>query len=397
MWTTLIKSPLSPDSLKGYSELLTSFCISYDQPTAKNLIPKVTNIHSKQETTNNLIEYGKAIVEQTNIRLDKHGDKYSWFESSLLLADFLAQEYPEELDPGRIIAEYLTLLFPDKKLDIGQEIIGDIETTNSIRYGSSLYNIVVQLGYECIESAELLPKAKTCLHIALTSFLNPRDELHLPEGVTLNDVIEATIVAPKGFFYSWARSWWLKNGSTSPQITTENLKKLLSLCTIIGVQSIKGITEARYNHKFLSMNLLWDLIYKINNQNSIIFDSELREILAELFADYTDIKRRKFCGVSPLCYISVNEFFIFLDSFRCGLVSMADLTFLLARGNFDFAELYLLPESEKPDDILDEFSEKQDMYILLFRKSIEEGLPELGNALLSLYLLGVIFHEHSPT
>lgn len=395
LWLELFKSPLPSDALNSYAQLLTIFNVGYDQDFAAYTSLKTTEIKPDIKLSNNILKLGEALIgltetckRLTETRKQNYERKYAWFEPSWLLADILAKEYPEELDPGIIIAKYLKLLFPEDKLDINRNIVGEFEASKTIRYGSSLHVLVAKVGAECIESSELPKKTKKCLHLALETILDPHMELVLPEGVTFNEIIEATIEAPVGFFFCWAREWWLKDGAVTPPINAESLKILLSTCTIIGAKSIKENTSARNKKNVLTLNLLWDLIFKINNSDSIEVDPELQNKLVDLFNEYTNIRRYKFCGVSPLDYIAVNEFYMFLDSLRCNLTNISDITILLSRGQFDFAELYLLPESDDPDNILTEFIYIQDMYILIFNKAIEDGFYELANSILALYLLG---------
>lgn len=373
-------------SFERFSEFLTLFDVD-DSCSANNVVEhKVQEIRPISEGVSPALEYCNALKRTMNNRRDIHADKYAWFESSWLLLDYLS-EYPNELDPGRIIAEYLKLIFPEGELEVGLKILGEYKADKTLRHNTDLYEIVVKIGAACIASSEYTEKEKACLQIALNLFLNPSRQLDLPDGITINDIIEATIKAPDGFFYSWARGWWLNDVNFSQPITTENMKKVLSLGTIIGTCNQGWGATGHSKKELFTLNLLWDLVSKSNDNYRFTTDTELQRELIDIFVKYTETRRRVFCGISPLDYTAVNQFFMFIDRYVDDHASIMDLTFLLSRGEYDFGEIYLLPEQETAEAIFEEFNEKQEMYVLLFNKCIEEGLPELANALLSLYLL----------
>jgi len=365
---------------------MTTFSIRYEQPESdkiKQLIPKKASEAARC--------FGEAIDNRKKQHHEAHGNKYSWFQSSWLLADYLAEEYPEELDPGRIIGQYLNLLFPEKELSFGLENINEIPP-KKILHGSLIHDIVTQMGFACIESADVSLRTKTALQVALTGFLNPRDEFLLPEGMFLVDIVDAAISAPEGFFSSWALGSWLASIDEDfygPQVTKECLKKVLSRCTIVGANNISNSVK----YEYLDLNLIVALIYKIYTENSVEYDDEINELITQFFDDYTKIRRQTFCGVSPINRYSIHDFFMFYFYFKpyniqVSDLSVLDLSVLLSCGQFDFKETYLLPESKDPEHILIEFNEIQKVYFLLFQKCTEEGLTELANALLSLYLFG---------
>lgn len=388
IWSETSEMALRNTCFKSYAVFLQMFSVEYPEPSmpAPRQLRPATSSGLAKSVVEHIQALGDWAQERTEQHQQKHGNKYSWFQSSWLLADFLEEVFPEDINPGRIIADYLRLLLPEEHLTFGKEIVGEFHPPHKIVHSSSLHRIVSEMGEACIEQAGFDGKVKASLQFALRTFLNPNERFELPKGITLDDVIRATVLAaPEGFFLSWERGWWLMERSEgySTPFTEESIKALLSHGTLKGAHQA-GANLGGHKRECITLTVLSDLTLRIELE-SFELDQELTEMIEELFAVYTCIRRNIFSGVSPFASGTQGFYDFYVSSMPDPFQTM-NFTFLLDHGKWEFGHLYLCPESEDPQAIQGEFNDKQCIYIRLFDACLEEGLPELGNAFLSLYL-----------
>jgi len=339
-----------------------------------------------KETESELVSLCTNYINNETKFSKMYEDKYSFYQSSWGLADVLRETYPVDLDPGKIIGDYLKLFFAEV---MPQPSTSSLQADKIlIVHGSEIHKLLCDIGLTCIDASIPVGKRRECLKVALQSFLNPLDQIQITNEILFEDVLQAVIAAPKGFFESWASEWWLpceKDQNFSPKISTATLKTLFQHATL---QS-DGCRETSGKHPVITINLINDLFFKIYEESSLEYDLELELLFADFHYCYSQIRKKNHYGVSPLNYLVASDLCKMLENEGYD-ISICDLTTILGTGFLFSGGTYLIP-SGNGEVSPSVYEEKEVTYLVLFEKAHKDGFPELANALISLYLIARAF------
>lgn len=380
LWDKMSKLELPVDALTVYAQKLPLFKITY------KVIPLVTDDiqHQDREPVSELISLINQNVNLAKELSSRYADKYSFYQSSLELADVLREVYTEDFDPGKIIGDYLKLFFPD----VNTQSPLPTKDKVSIIHGSEIHRLLFNIGLSCIEATVPDNQQRACLKLALQNFFDLKEEAQSTNELPFEDVLRAVIFAPEGLFQSWAHEWWLSDendNNIAPKISTATLKTLFQHATL-QADCLHGGNGKR---PIITLDLLNMLFFKLIEDGSLTYDSELEGYFAEIHSFYSQIRKKKYYGVSPLDYLASSDLCRTLE-YEGYPISICDLTTILGTGFLVAGDTYLGPP-DNGDSLTPGYDDKEVAYLILFEKAVNEGFPELGNALVSLYLIARAF------
>jgi len=382
LWLEVSKKELPEDSFAAYAKLLSQYKIIHKKADSE----KIDVIHNRsKEPSTELISQIESMISFETALSEKYEDKYSFYQSSWGLADVLREAYTIDLDPGIIVGDYLKLFFQEAipKSSLFQE------DKVPIIHGSKIHKLFFDIGISCIEASVPAKHEQLCLKLALQVFFSPKEKASFTSDVSFEDVLKSVISAPEGYFGSWASEWWLsydEDQKVVPAITAATLKVLFKHATL---QS-DGCRNASGKKSIITLNHLIMLFSKISEDSSLKYDPELEVLLAEIHTCYGNIRKKKYFGVSPLNYTEASDLCRLLE-YEGYDISICDLTTILATGFLLSGDTYLLPISNG-DVFPSEYEDKETAYLVLFEKAVNDGFPELANALISLYLIARAFY-----
>ena len=430
---------LTTESLSCFSKILPAIWVNWESSPYRRVDPTIPAEPISEEWQILL----KGVGEEASKR-NLHKDKYSWFEPSLCIVDLLSKYYPDDIDPGIIIGRYLHVLCKDP-FDNSQQHKSVANTDPDdiqIAYENECINInhTFDLGTELILDSPLHiaihqvgkwaigteNKKSEILLTALECILFPDRYATLPfhNSIKPEEILFTLLVyAPNDFLNAWISQYWLnpfEDYTRSPNLTQESLTTTLLLLSFgknndlpaliedtsfsdlyknkdileqqqqgllpTMVRALPDYEKRRLIDKNFSYSVFAALCTKWGGQNFEYINEELNQLIPEILANYTNDRRTYYNGLSILDTFDENQIRMFLRATNIEYRNI-DLTILLSQGLLDFGELYLLSESEdSPIEGYNRLYEKQNNYLILFNKAIDEGLPEFGVALLSLFL-----------
>lgn len=375
LWSDYSSRPSGPDSFQCYSSLIKKCSIrSQRESLASNVVPFVSN--KEKECSGIISGFINDFCGLEKELKKRYSEKYSWFRPTWEHGEILWATYPDEINPGIIIGEFLPLLFPENLPSENYSAVHEVEV------GSQLHELLVKSGYICIEWSEYPPETKKILKVALDNILF-QQTLTDSSDLTFETLLETVLMAPADFFTAWAREWWLlyeDDKNFAPSISSSSLKILFSRAAIW----LAGSSNRSRKKPLLSPTMLWDLFYKIREDGSLEYDAELEILLAEFFSEYSRIRKTKYFGASLMSLAVSSDIACELESSGYNM-ELFDFTILLSSGDRCYGDINF--EQGEGKNAVVEFTKKEKVYITLFHQAVGEGLPELGNALLSLYLL----------
>ncbi len=335
-------------------------------------------------------------------------EKYSWFYPSLWIAPLLEASYPAEIDPGRMIAKYIQVLFPEENeyqdSDLRQITDNRLELTYATPAWLLLNDLACWVG-ECSTGAE---RQRLCFAECLLDLLDPRNRSERGSKITLAEKLLLLHHAPNELFHAWMWGCFLASdeyGSYAAKLSTADLKAaLLTLAFGTGEQplalslafgqladasAVKFLTKKE--GKCLSWQAFYSLLYRVK-ADDVQLDAECRQLLQALMGALTNFRRTFLGGISPVVRDVLWGFSQFI--FVIG-TDKADLLQLLADGDLDctFLDLIYDENSGMSEERhasyyaqAEFYNNRQEIYLQLFAQAHAEGLYELGTSLLSLYL-----------
>ncbi|GFO67487.1 hypothetical protein GMLC_10660 [Geomonas limicola] len=198
VWEQTSREMLNELTLELYARLVSSFHVSYRPSSAATVTPLRSADPDTSPRAEAILEWMRLDSERQKAHHDLHGSKYSWFQSSWLLADFLEVAFPHDLNPGKVIADYLDDIFPDAPLEEHQHLVGANKPGATIYHGSQVHDLIREIGRAALGNAALESRQKQCLAAVIEGFLDPRSQLLLEEGIFLEEVVVAGVQAPAG-------------------------------------------------------------------------------------------------------------------------------------------------------------------------------------------------------
>jgi hypothetical protein len=401
----------SGDHLIELTNLLLRINITYPEKENEEIsIPFSINAELFHKHSEMAFQAVKAMCELGK-ELKPFRETYAWFYPSLIFGQLLMELYPEDLDPGRKIAEYLNLLFPSS-ISSDQECLYvdfDHSPQYEIAYDSERYKLLDKIGEWVIRNyAEKNGQCKW-LELCLRDILDPYCYRKMEHTVPLAEQLIGVIQAPREFYYLWLnRTFFLPMSyqDGNRKLTTEDFKTLLKFIPI-GKNRFPLLTEKGLSDKYRKnfINLHWKHIRKIINSNYLSFgsflsllemyfyynssenlDEEGKSLVKWVIQSLTAYRHEYFAGNSPF---DVSQY-----AFGCDYISSSigiendDLLTILATANSDGGILGLAPDEIDPpfQTAMDYYNTQQNNYVVVFHKCVKEGRPELGVALLSLYI-----------
>ncbi len=342
-------------------------------------------------------------------KLDSYQEEYSWFLPAIVLSDQLEAVYPDELNPGKIVATYLKTLFP-VKLPSDVEIIAIDYSYNpeyKLPFNSSLHCLIRQVGEWALNQTTLDPELKQCMGTCFRDYLDPEnyEERSCNHEEPLR-FLANLLNSPRDLYYCWIKEClfnldfpWL----SSQELMNETLK-----CLPIGRGNSPLILDQNYSHlfdesvinkfktsicdlqtlkdsKFLSYDSFLRLVYR-GFDSVYHVDHECYELLNILVTRLDGYRREYLAGCAPFHARSHDSEAVCLVD-AIGLDNI-DLSLLLVNGMNHYGCLSIDYDNEENSyfDHSNLFNNKQLAYLAAFNKSVAEGLNELGVALLSLYI-----------
>lgn len=360
------------------------------------------------------IKFCEAMEAGERLR-DPFREKYSWFFPSHCIAPLLEESYPEELDPGRIIARHLQLFFPEEYPEEYQMLIHGYPRTPAfkIAFSSPEWHLLIELAAWMAEKTVGNEQQRACSRECLLDLLDPENRAGRSLSISVIEKLLQMYKAPPELFHAWIWSYFIasdEDGSLAPKLSTAEFKAALltlsfgdgtsplaldpAFSRFNGVAAIKTLLSSNkrlIEGKYLSWEAFYSLLYRAA-EDEVILDVECHQLLQALMCSFTKFRQTYLGGVSPLLqpYMFHNLNGFFSDAIG---VDCADLLQLLADGDFDGTFLNLI--NEKVDcsytEQVEFYNERQSLYLQLVTKANAVGLYELGTALLSIYLLHRMF------
>jgi len=340
--------------------------------------------------------------------IDSYQEKYSWFLPAICLADQLEAVYPDELNPGKVVAIYLKTLFPGK-------LPSDIEIFSAdytycpeykLPFNSSLYCLVRLVGEWALNQSVFDPELKQCMETCFCDYLDPEnyeERFFKCEEPLL--FLANLLNSPRDLYYCWVTECLFN--LDSPWLSSQELLNATLMCFPVGRGNSPLILDQNYNHLFDESVInkfkagLLDL-QTLNDSRFLSYDSFLRlvyrgfdavyhvdhecfELLKILVTRFGEYRREYLAGCAPFHAEAHDSEAVSLVE-AIGLDNI-DLSLLLVNGMNHYGCLSIVDDEKNSYfDRASFFNYKQHAYLAAFRKSVAEGLNELGVALLSLYI-----------
>lgn len=407
-WTESKANIEGHDLIETYSHILPSFSVCCDVGN-KIIINNPSNSTPRGIDSDKYNDFKKAIsnfdVFQNELK-DRYEDKYAWFRPSWWVGEMLSVIYTDEVNPGVIIAEHLRMLFPKTiPVDINN-ILNPFNYNPRLKLpeNSILFKLISDVGVFVIDKTDLDNNTKHVLKLALDNIFE--GEVVLPDNIFLNEMLISILFAPRDFFYSWIYGCWFRDDQDSKK--NPNLRFDLQLvlnyysigygnypiCNSAAEDYLKKdrqpysniIADIKSNKYVDYESILSIVLQKYVWQGDFDLTEDTRKLLIEVIGNYSKSRKSLLSGASSIGYNTASLIvFELIDRLDANNI---DLTLLLSSGDFDSG--YLVYDESQVRNIahlLESFQEKEEMYLVLYHKAIEEGLHELGNALLSLYLV----------
>jgi len=387
-------------SFDVFSIFLSKLSVYY--PTLSG--EKAAFTHTNVSTFIELYEDFKTLQNE----FDGFDDQYSFFSQSIFMKNYLENAYPEDIDPGRIIALYLKVIFPNKFSQKLEQYTTDytFNPVYKLVYGSQLHKLIKQVGELLCSQMVLEPEKKSYIvncRNCLNEYLDPencdgRSIDHIEPIKLFADLLEM----PCDFYYAWINEVLLNAGSEF-SASSDRLVAALN-CLPIGkgnnpliydpsiYYSCDDSIQERFNKLRPSMCKIRETIYLSFSDFFRIIDlgvlydcdDNIECVLKTVNANLTTYRLEYLSGIAPFdseCYYEAG---ILLDV--VGLEEI-DLMLLLCRGKSFESDFTLFPEDNSSYYTKsDFFNKRQKIYLAAFEKSIAEGFSELGVALISLYI-----------
>lgn len=392
------------DHLSAFTAFLPKFSVRYLDPShISDIIP---GNDEQGASLVGLIDEFRDIQQ----RIDGYMNEYSWFHQSIAMSVLLKEVYPDNFNPGMVIAKNLKLIFPENIPSDVAALSEDYPFSPEyvLPYDSIIHRLVKQVGEWILEKTvmdrELKETIDTCFH----DYLDPENRAcqSIKQGEPLR-FFANLLRCPRDLYYSWLNECLLNHDS--PWLSSQEQLKAALKCLPIGIgnkplifvpsyyNSLDSELRKQFNKlysdipnietsKFISFPNFFDLVYRAMD---FLFevDHECSDLFKDIVANLTKHRQEYHSGCTTFAgdrYYSEAEFLI--DAI--GLDSI-DLSLLLSTGSSFFGNFFLFPDEDDYTyfDHSDFLNERQKTYLAAFDKSVSEGFSDLGVSLLSLYII----------
>lgn len=402
-WETQQQSVLFDNGMECLSKLLAKIKIGYDLIISNK--PEMDSEQS-EKISQSFRELFQTHAEEETQR-KQISDKYSWFYPSFIINDSLQSVYPEELDPGQIIAKYLKQLFPDnvEKLVPNFTNYTKVQKIYSIKFESPLHSLIITISqaaiYQIYSDNETL---KLIVFGECREILDPEnnEQRKFPsETIVIKLIIFSMLAMPAELFYSWydamisrlfcddtpdeSKINFLMAALTTFSFGKHNLPLAANNINDDSSDFYYDLDFWRYvaAEKYLSYGDMFWLLY-INLEEADNKSDDSRAVVSKLIQSFTKLRRKYFTGMFPAnwgnCSQCAGEIVGFIGH------ENSDFLVMLTEANYDTI-LCLFPGHVKPyQQRCDDLDKAQKYYLTLFDKALEEGLPEFAVSLLSIYI-----------
>lgn len=403
----VLDSTVAAGYFEVFSKILPQLIVIY--PCIKPVRPQLSAEMEAFviEESEMLAAVGARINAREDEQNSKYGKKYSWFKPTLEFGALLDEVYNGENDPGVIIASYLNLLYPeDITKDCNQvDDDFDFDPDKKIEFGSPLHRLITTVGYCIIDTLDFEPKLKQAISTAFRQIIDPNDKDYDNCDISVEEISIAVLNAPPDFYYTWLHVWYFDD-SFDPRVTLAQFETFL-LFYRIG----EGNEPAFVNNTELIRHTLPVAMYPENGCRKHISyktlskfffsarssgligrcDDVTLKLIKVVVDDYTKYRRTRFGGVSTVGVWhleSISTFIFGLDGIS---PSVLDIILMLPNGNYFISEYLLDLDPDSYPAPNENCNHAFIYYQAAYHKAVEEGLYELGAALLSFYLVARTF------
>lgn len=392
------------DHLSTFTVFLSKFSVRYLDPS------HIADIVPGND------EQGASLVGLIDEFLDiqecivGYKNEYSWFHQSIVMSALLEEVYPENLNPGMVIAKNLKAIFPENIPSDVATLSEDYQFSQKyeLPFNSIIHRLIKQIGEWILEKTVLDLELKETIDTCFRDYLDPenRECRSIKQAEPLR-FFANLLRCPRDLYYCWLNECLLSH--ESPQLSTQEQLKAALKCLPFGRGNKPLIFIPRYfnsldpdlrehfkrlysdipnieTSKFISFPNYFDLVYRAMD---FLFevDHECSDLFKAIVANLTKHRQDYHSGCATFAgdrYYSEAEFLI--DAIGLGNI---DLSLLLSTGSSFYGNFYLIPDA---DDYTyfnhsDYLNERQKTYLAAFDKSVSEGFSELGVSLLSLYII----------
>lgn len=387
-----------------FSKILGKLYIYYPKKSnVHELIPN--NTKEQLNIATKLLSESADVYDKYNRKLSfMFENKYSWFKPTWRFGELLSTAYSENDDPGKIIGDYIKLIFPDS---VPGDILADnnvnyVKPVNKIEYKSEVYNLIKSIGTWIIDNLTIDANLAKHIQAAFINILDMEDNVIKKYNLDICDMLIAVLNTPNEFFYAWLNEWYLYDyETTEPDIDQFRTILLhypigeygspliLTNAELNKEYSIHRMYPKQLNGKYMSYGLLNKLFYKLHYDGSLYSHTEEAELLIDaVFKCYT-MHRHKLHG--NVCIYKPDDISFISECFHEYELDhmILDLTMFLANGeryDNDYNLTAYLDDNSSYAVKSKFFDQKLSYYVAMIKKSNDECLYELGAALLSFYL-----------
>jgi len=398
------------DGMECLSKLLAKIKVEYPA------VERVT-FEKTERTINSSAELMvSAVKEQMIVEEDRksQANKYGWFYPSFLINNTLTGIYPDEIDPGQIIAKYLKQFFPTT---LPNAILNHqrvkAEKVYEILFDSGVSTFVLKIAKLIVIKAYPNEVIHFPLICCCRDVLDPKNRerrtQHSEMDLICYTIHVATLLLPKDLFYAWHDAMIEQlhelNALEHDEFITNfsivalhkfsfcfNSKPIMAGISFNNISGEKPSEEddqaLEYiaTEKYLSFDDLFSWFY-INCAIAVNESEEFKSVAGKLICDLTQYRRKYLAGIFPADMYSSSS--IALELVDIVGHQNADLLVMLSEGDFN-SILCLFPDDDNHETHQQRcyvLEKAQRYYITLLNKALEEGVPELGVALLSIYVL----------
>jgi hypothetical protein len=393
----------------------TNFLIKIN--VAYPLENKESNRSEEEEEISKLAEQCANDFNDLHDILTNQDDSYSWFRPAIELSALLSEIYPPELDPGRKIGEHLKIIFNEAASDELSDLYYDyrINSIHKVEYNSRIHNLITTVKNWLLK--------KLCsehnieyLSIYLNEVLDPCNKAGRVNIAKFKNVLTEMMQLPKEAYYLWLHNVLLEREcyefNPNRVLSSDELKTVLNIIPVgkgnspltyykLDTLNWRQIIDDRY----IAYSSFFKLIDCCSSyySDSIELDASCTESVTKIIKGFSEFRHKYLAGTSQIidiekcafpCYIlkdiiSIDEHDLLLllipSYYDC--IGPLDITPDIsdAHSNIPGVE-FTVPTYQSLTDI---YNNKQDLYILAFKKAIADGRPDLGTALLALY----VFHR----